>query len=184
MEMRTRTEATADDLARVPENGKAELVDGRLVLMSPAGGFHGNASLKIVMSLYEYSRRTGVGHALGDNVGFLVTLPHRKSFCPDAAFFLGPLKKGFLDGPPVFAVEVRSDSDESPKGHRAMADKRRDYFDAGTLVVWDVDLFGEIVVRSYRAEAPDKPETYLRGQLANAEPAVPGWWMPVDDLLS
>jgi Uma2 family endonuclease len=184
MEMRTRTEATADDLARVPENGKAELVDGRLVLMSPAGGFHGNASLKIVMSLYEYSRRTGVGHALGDNVGFLVTLPHRKSFCPDAAFFLGPLKKGFLDGPPVFAVEVRSDSDESPKGHRAMADKRRDYLDAGTLVVWDVDLFGEIVVRSYRAEAPDKPDTYLRGQLAAAEPAVPGWWMPVDDLLS
>jgi hypothetical protein len=34
----------------------------------------------------------------------------------------------------------------------------------------------------YRAADPDKPTIYRRGQLAEAEPAVPGWTMPVEDL--
>lgn len=36
--MGTRAEATLDDLYNVPENGKAEIVDGKLRLMSPTGG--------------------------------------------------------------------------------------------------------------------------------------------------
>src|SRR5205809_3527026 len=55
-----------------------------------------------------------------------------------------------------------------------------DYFAAGTLVVWDVDLLGADVVRVYRAR--ERPTVYRRGDVAEAEPAVPGWSMPVDDL--
>ncbi len=65
-----------------------------------------------------------------------------------------------------------------------MAQKRADYFAAGTIVVWDVDLLAEDVVRVYRAEAPDTPTPYRRGEVADAEPAVPGWSMPVDDLFA
>ena len=42
--MSAKTEATIDDLYRVPENGKAELVNGELVLMSPTGGVPGRAA--------------------------------------------------------------------------------------------------------------------------------------------
>ena len=63
-----------------------------------------------------------------------------------------------------------------------MAQKRADYFAAGTLVVWDVDLDSEDVVRVYRAAAPSDPTVYQRGQLAEAAPALPGWTMPVDKL--
>jgi hypothetical protein len=35
-----------------------------------------------------------------------------------------------------------------------MAAKRADYFAAGTLVVWDVDVLREQVVRVYRAVFP------------------------------
>jgi Uma2 family endonuclease len=63
-----------------------------------------------------------------------------------------------------------------------MSEKRRDYFVAGTLVVWDVDLLSEDVVRVFRASDPQNPKIYRRGELAEAEPAVPGWKMPVDDL--
>ena len=49
--MTTRTEATIDDLYRVPENGKAELVNGELVLMSPTGGVPGRAAGEIYVSL-------------------------------------------------------------------------------------------------------------------------------------
>ena len=180
--MRAKHEATIEDLYRVPEHGKAELVKGELRLMSPSGGLHGYAAAEIFVSLREYARRTRRGYALGDNVGFLVNLPHRKSFSPDAAFYTGELRMKFLEGAPVFAVEVRSEEDYGPSAEREMAEKRADYFAAGTLVVWDVDLKSEEAVRVYRASQPDQPTTYRRGATAEAEPAVPGWTMPVDDL--
>jgi hypothetical protein len=37
-------------------------------------------------------------------------------------------------------------------------------------------------VRVYRAANPEAPTRYYRGEIAEAEPAVPGWKMPVDDL--
>lgn len=177
--MRAR-EATLDDLAREP--GKAELVNGRVVQMSPTGGLPGYAAREIVVSLREYSRRTRRGQAIPDNVGFVVRLPHRRTFSPDAAFYTGELTMGFLDGPPIFAVEVRSEGDCGPAAEREIAAKRADYFAAGTEVVWDVDLLAADVVRVYRASAPDRPSVYQRGEVAEAEPAVPGWSMPVDDL--
>jgi len=36
--MSTKIKATIDDLYRVPENGKPEIANGELVLMSPTGG--------------------------------------------------------------------------------------------------------------------------------------------------
>jgi Uma2 family endonuclease len=177
--MRTR-EATLEDLAREP--GKAELVNGRIVRMSPTGGLPGYAGREIVVSLREYSRRTGTGHAIPNSVAFTVNLPHRRSFSPDAAYYVGELGMGFLAGAPRFAVDVRSESDYGPAAERRLIRKRADYFAAGTLAVWDVDLLGADVVRVHRADAPERPTVYRRGDLAEAEPAVPGWSMPVDDL--
>jgi Uma2 family endonuclease len=173
-------EATVEDLYREP--GKAELVDGKLVVMTPGGGTHGYAALEIVARLREHGKRTGTGAAVGDNVGFLVDLPNRRSFCPDAAYWTGgsPTEK-FFEGAPVFAVEVRSPEDYGASAERRLAAKRADYFAAGTLVVWDVDLRGGCV-NVYRAARPDAPDVSRRGEQADAEPAVPGWSMPVDDL--
>jgi Uma2 family endonuclease len=181
--MGRRREATVDDLYRIGEDVKAELVNGELMVMTPAGGLHGYAGAQICASLVDYSRRTSRGIALPDNVGFLVNLPHRRSFSPDAAFWTGgPLTADFIDGAPVFAVEVRSKDDYGPTAERAMAAKRADYFAAGTLVVWDVDLFGDDTVHVYRATDPETAMSYRRGAHAEAEPAVPGWSLPVDDL--
>ncbi|HSC29859.1 MAG TPA: Uma2 family endonuclease [Vicinamibacterales bacterium] len=172
--------ATIDDLYRVP--GKAELVNGQVVVMSPGGGTHGYAAGEIFASLREHARRTRQGVAISDNVGFIVDLPHRRSFSPDAAFWTGaPLSEKFLDGAPIFAAEVRSPEDYGSSAERALAAKRGDYFTAGTLVVWDVDL-RDGVVRVYRAGEPDAPTTYRRDERAEAEPAVSGWSMPVADL--
>ena len=140
-------EATIEDLYRV--DGKAELVGGELVLMSPTGGIPGFAGGEIFASLREYGRRTKAGYALPDNVGFLVRLPSRRSFSPDAAFTTqAPLTGKFIDGAPVFAAEVRSEDDDGPAAERAMAAKRADYFAAGTMVVWDVDVLREQLNRS------------------------------------
>uniref|UniRef100_B8HJZ8 Putative restriction endonuclease domain-containing protein n=1 Tax=Cyanothece sp. (strain PCC 7425 / ATCC 29141) TaxID=395961 RepID=B8HJZ8_CYAP4 len=105
----------------------------------------------------------------------LYDLPDRQSFSPDAAFYTGP-RTGmrFFEGAPVFAVEVRSEGDYGPKAEAQIAAKRADYFAAGTLVVWDVDLLSEEVVKVYRASNPENPTIYRRGDIAEAEPAVPG----------
>jgi Uma2 family endonuclease len=179
--MSTRTRATIEDLYKV--EGKAELVNGELVEMPPAGDDPGYASGEIFASLREYVRRVKRGRAFGDGVGFRVTLPHRGAFSPDAAYHTGP-RTGmrFREGAPTFAVEVRSENDYGPVAERAMQEKRADYFACGTLVVWDVDLLSEDVIKSYKASDPETPVVFRRGDTADAEPAVPGWRMPVDNL--
>jgi Uma2 family endonuclease len=164
--------------------GKAEIVDGRIVRMSPTGFDPGNAALAISVSLRAFIKASrAAGFAFGNNVGFLTDLPHRKSFCPDAAYYTGPeTGMKFASRAPDFAAEVRSEGDYGPRAEREMAKKRDDYFAAGTKVVWDVDLQDEEVVRVYRAASPEAPTVYRRGEMAEAEPAVPGWTMPVDEL--
>lgn len=144
--MAVQTRATVAALVRVPENGKAELVNGELVSMSPTGAIPGRAGGKIYRSLADYGDRTGRGYAY-----------------PDAAFSLGPdpgMK--FPVGAPVFAVEVRSEGDDRPQVEAEMRDKRADYFAVGAQVVWDVDLLSPDVVRSYPAPNPDTPAATFR----------------------
>jgi Uma2 family endonuclease len=178
----TKPRATIEDLYRVP--GKAELVNGEIVHMPPTGEEPGYAGDGITVSLWNYAKETGKGRAVGDNKAFRVNLPNRGTFSPDAAFHIGP-RTGmkFSEGAPVFAVEVRSEGDYGPKAEQEIAQKRADYFAAGTLVVWDVDLLApDCVVKVYRASDPNNPKGYRRGETAEAEPAVPGWRMPVDEL--
>jgi len=177
-----RAGATIAELHRAP--GKAELVNGEIVVMSPASAGHGRWSGRIFHSLLEYEQRTGQGYAFPDNVGFIVDLPHRQSFSPDAAYFFGPInEQEFVDGAPAFAAEVRSPEDFGPIAEQALAAKRADYFAAGTQVVWDVDMIRDKVVRVYRAASPTEPSVYGAHDVAEAEPALPGWTMPVAELL-
>jgi Uma2 family endonuclease len=180
----TQTAATLDDLYRV--KGKAELISGRIVPLMPTGRRPSRVAFRIVRSLDDHATATGQGEAFGDNTGFAVKmLPSgRESFAPDAAYFLGPFPPNsmrFLVGAPNFAVEVRSENDYGPAAEAALADKRSDYFEAGTAVVWDVDPVNDRVFK-YRADDPLHPEVFVRGQEADALPAVPSWRMSVDEI--
>jgi Uma2 family endonuclease len=179
--MSTKTRATIEDLYKV--EGKAELVNGEIVHMAPTGSRPGRAGGKIYRRLADYEDRVGGGTAFPDNVGFRVNLPHQESFSPDVAWYTGPdTGMRFCEGAPVFAVEMRNEYDYGPRAERAMKDKRTDYFACGTLVVWDVDLQSEEVIKSYKASDPENPVIFRHSEIADAEPAVPGWRMAVDEL--
>ena len=165
------------------------------------------AGFEIAVSLRQMKGKTP-GRAYPDNAGFLVGLPNRRSFSPDAAWYTGPSTgMKFLEGAPIFAAEVRSEDDYgpvsvpravatgspevkirsddcSPSDERAIAAKCADYFAAGTLVIWDVDLLSPDVIKSYTPEDPGTPKIFRRGDIADAELAVPGWRIPVDELFS
>jgi Uma2 family endonuclease len=181
--MTTKARATIEDLYNVPENAKAEIVSGEIVLMSPTGGDPGYAADEVFVSLREFGRQTKMGRAVGDNKAFRVSLPNRDSFSPDAAFYVGPNPHmKFYEGAPIFAVEVRSENDYGLKAEKRIAEKRADYLAAGTLVLWDVDLLSPSVIKSYSSDDPDNPKIFRRGEIADAEPALPGWRFPVDNL--
>jgi Uma2 family endonuclease len=178
----TTRRATLDDLAKV--DGKAELVDGRIVHQKATGYGPNRAASRIACSLDDRAEMTGRGVAFTHNLIFAIPeLPSgRESFSPDASFYDGPLpanRMRFVQGPPTLAVEVRSESDYGETAEKSMAAKRTDYFLAGTVVVWDVDLLSRSV-RKYRADSPEQPIVFSPGEQADAEPAVPGWRMPVD----
>jgi Uma2 family endonuclease len=178
--------ATIEDLLR--EEGKAELIDGRIVRFMASGDLPSSVALEIAVSLRAYAKATGKGRAYADGIGYVVPeLPSgRESFSPDASYYVGPRpanRMRFLEGAPAVAVEVRSENDYGPAAEAEMAAKRADYFAAGTPVVWDVDPLAETVT-VYRASEPNQPVIYARGDTAEAEPGAPGWRMPVDDMFA
>jgi len=177
--------ATLADLARA--EGKAELVGGRVVHLVPTGIRPNEIAGNVYVSLRDYARKGGRGKAFTDNIGYTVPmLPSgRESFLPDASIYLGALPANlmrFVEGPATFAVEVRSENDYGAAAEAEMAAKRDDYFQAGTQVVWDVDPLAETIT-CYRANDPN-PVVFRRGAIADAEPAVPGWRVPVDEVFA
>ncbi len=178
----TAVDPLVEELMRT--EGKAEIVGGKVVKLMSTGRFPGRVAAKILLSLMIYEE-SNEGFAFGDNVGFLCDLPNRRSFSPDAAFYIGEGEendRGFLPEPPIFAVEVRSENDYGRRAEAAITQKIRDYFAAGTLVVWDVDLRNEDVIAKFTAPDADNPQIFRRGDTADAGAAVPNWTIAVDAL--
>jgi Uma2 family endonuclease len=177
--------ATLEDLYRV--EGKAELIGGRIVEFMASGVDPSLIALEIAILLRAFAQQCGIGVAFGDGIGFAMRPPlssGRESFSPDASYYVGPLPQNrmrFIEGAPVFAVEVRSEDDYGPAAEVEMAAKRADYFEAGTQIVWDVDPVARTIA-AYHAHSLQQPVTFASGQIADAEPAVPGWKVAVDDV--
>jgi Uma2 family endonuclease len=184
----TRRAATLDDLLKV--EGKAELIAGRIVHFMASGALPSSVAFEIAVGLREYARREKRGKAFADGIGYALPTPlagsGRESFSPDASFYDGQLPLNpmrFIDGVPLLAVEVRSENDYGPKAEREMAEKREDYALAGTQVIWDVDPVAESIAK-YDATNLAAPTIFHRGEVADAEPALPGWRLNVDDVFA
>ena len=180
--------ATFDDLMRT--EGRAELIGGKIVKLTASGDAPSGIGFEIALSLRDYAKARGVGIARADGTGYALPSPlpvrGRESFQPDASYFTGarPVNKMRCFGDaPAFAVEVRSENDYGRAAERDMAEKQADYFAAGTLVVWDVDPMASTIA-VYRKETPEQPMIYRRGDIAEAEPAAPGWRMAVDGVFA
>ena len=172
-----------DELYKLVENRKAEIINGKIIEMAPTGFLPGRVAGQIYNSLKQYEKQYRTGYAIPDNVGFIVNLPNRTSFSPDAAYYVGKATgMKFLEGAPIFAVEVRSENDYGVAEEEKMKQKRADYFASGTRVVWDVDLLSVNTIYKYCYDAPDSPIIFRRGEIADAEPALPSWRISIDEL--
>jgi Uma2 family endonuclease len=183
----TEAHATLDDLFKV--EGKAELIGGRIVHFMASGYDPSLIAFEIAVSLRVHAANRGVGKAFADGIGYAIIPPlanGRQSFSPDASYYTGPPPSNrmrFIEGSPTFAVEVRSENDYGDAAEAEMEAKRADYFEAGTLVVWDVDPEAKTIA-SYRDDPSNPVAVYGPGQVADAGPAVLGWQLVVDDLFA
>ena len=122
--MTTRTLVTAEELLRMPDDGKRyELIEGELIEMAPAGGRHGNIGVRIVGFLFQYIYKTNLGELFGADTGFFLQRDPDTVRAPDAAFIamerIPPdgIPTGFVDTIPDLIVEVVSPSDRAGQVH-------------------------------------------------------------------
>lgn len=122
-----------------PEGGKVELVDGRLVVMSPVGKQHGILAVRIGSALEEFVDANALG-IIGVEIGFHLPLEGLRVRAPDVCFIAGEPESfdetddGFVRGAPTLAVEVTSPDDRDSD----VAEKVAEYLRAGTPRVWIV----------------------------------------------
>ena len=137
--MATRTLVTADELLRMPDDGRRyELIEGELIEMAPAGGRHGNIGVRIVGFLFQYIYKTNLGELFGADTGFFLQRDPDTVRAPDAAFIamerIPPdgIPSGFIDTIPDLVVEVVSPSDRAGQ----VQAKIEQWIEHGVKLVW------------------------------------------------
>ena len=165
------TETMFDEM--VDEDTRAELLDGVMMVHSPATVQHDHVSgfLRALMSCYADEKHLGL--VLGPDA--LVHLATCRKLAPDVFFVRQervptPLPKEF-EGTPDVVVEVLSPSNRSDD----LSDKRRAYHDAGVHEIWFVDTEKRQVIIDYR-QAQDYVEEVVREDTISST-ALTGFWI-------
>jgi Uma2 family endonuclease len=172
---------TAEELEKLPEDEfKYELVAGRLIRMSPVGYLHGKIALQFAALLVRYLEGRDLGTAVIE-VGFRLASNPDTVRAPDVAFIrrdrIPPVDpKGFWQGPPDLAVEVRSPEDRPSE----IREKVEEYLLRGVTLVLVVDPDSKSIV-AYRRLSP--PVALRAGDdLLEFDDIVPGFRCRVRDI--
>ncbi len=159
---------TAEDvLASEYESG--ELWDGVFVVCEPSGGWAGAVEGRLAAQLAQ-SNEWRAGWSFGASQGYVVTRNPDRVLAPDLSFVsrsrLPTLpERGFIEGPPEFAVEVRSPSES----WIATVEKGGIWIGHGVRVVWCVDPGTHRIVVM---RAGEEPKEQRPGGKASAQPVL------------
>ncbi len=128
---------TGKDLFALGDIGRAELVKGELVRMTPTGHPHGHYEVNFVLSLGAFVRQHKLGRVLSGEVGLYTRRNPDTVRGADVAFISNERlaqvqSQSYLDVAPELIVEVISPDDR----WYDITDKLAEYFDVGVQVVW------------------------------------------------
>lgn len=147
--------ATAEDLERLPDDDhRYELVDGRIIRMSPVGYQHGLVVTRLIFLLMQHLQDAPDGDVMTE-VGFKLASAPDTVRAPDIAFVrrergAGAEHRGYYGGAPDLAIEVLSPDDTPSTMHRKVSD----YLRAGARLVVVVDPRERTVTSHARDAAP------------------------------
>lgn len=133
---------TAEELLQLPEDGwRYELVDGRLVRMSPTGGDHGLVAMPLLAAVYRFVEERHLGTVLPGETGFWISSPGAPDtvLAPDLAFISAERQSAaHVPGFPRLAPDLVAEIVSPSQGHAEMAAKARRWLEAGVRLVWMV----------------------------------------------
>ncbi len=178
----TRTLMTAEELLRLPDDGRRyELVAGELIEMAPAGGEHGYVAGQVIHWLGSFRGTAGIKGALfAPGTGFLLARDPDTVRAPDVAY-VGPERlvqarvAGYPELAPDLVVEVISPGDTAEEVHERVME----WLGAGARLVWA--LYPR--PRSVVAHRPGGEARVLQADdTLDAEPVLPGFSCRVAEL--
>lgn len=179
--MATTQQMTAEDLARIEEPGRYDLIRGEIIYMPPAGGDHGEYGNNIGGFVWMYVRQHRLGKTFNSETGFLLSRDPDTVLVPDSAFVSTerlPAKadrRGFMPVAPDLAVEVVSPSDRDAR----VTQKAITYLEAGTRFVWVVYPDLQIV----KVYTPDLNARILRADdILDGGDVLPGFELQVAEI--
>jgi Uma2 family endonuclease len=131
---------TGEELLALGDIGPCELIDGRVVRMSPTGTEHAVIEFTLGAALQEFVSARQLGRVVGGEVGIYTRRNPDRVRGADVAFISKtrmPQKPmaGFLTIAPELAVEIVSPSDTWPD----IRQKVKEYFAIGVERVWVID---------------------------------------------
>jgi Uma2 family endonuclease len=146
---------TAEELERFPRDDRRyELVQGRLVAMTPVSYLHGRTVMRFGSMLERYARERGLGDVLTE-VGVVLNQNPDTVFAPDIAFIRrervpAVTPRGFWRGAADLAVEVLSPEDRLGE----VRNKVSEYLRRGTSLVLIIDPEQRTVSKWAQASTP------------------------------
>ena len=172
---------TGDELARMPDHELTELIDGRIVRLSPTNHEHGRIEANVSAVLRGFVRAQNLGLVMTGEVGiFTRRHPDRVRgadvvFISHAQYDRRTKTRAFLDVAPELVVEIlspeRPDTDQ----------KVLEYLAIGVRLVLVVDPPG----RTISAHRPNEvARLYNEPEAVSCADALPGFSLPVAEVFA
>jgi Uma2 family endonuclease len=167
------TEEMFDEL--VDEDTRAELIDGVMVVHSPASMLHDDVTVFLRSMMRYYADKKKLGKVLGADS--LVHLATCRKFAADMYFLEQkrvprPLPKEY-EGTPDFVAEVLSPSNRDDD----LEDKRPAYREAGVKEIWLIDPDGQEMIVDRRRGKRYTSKTVQAGRVTST--VLSGFWIDV-----
>jgi Uma2 family endonuclease len=130
---------TVEEFAALPDDGRFyELVDGRMIEVTPVDPGHSFISARIARLLDSFVDDSGSGRVSVEQAGYVLSTDPPVVRAPDVAFIrsdrLDRRVGAFIEGAPDLVVEVMSPSDSAVE----LSEKIDAYFAAGARLLWVV----------------------------------------------
>jgi Uma2 family endonuclease len=169
-------EATEDDLFKTPR--LCELIDGVLVEKA-MGWYESRLAAALIGILDSFLTKSPLGIVLGE--GGLMRVDPGQVRAPDVAFYSWAhfpgrlLPKGqILNLVPDLAVEILSPTNTKMEMER----KRREYFEGGSRLVWEVSAADRLV---HVYPSPEEKTTVDENGILNGGTVLPGFTLSVSE---
>lgn len=172
---------TGEDLLAMGDIGRCELIDGRIVRMSPTGGEHGIVETKLGRHLDTFVEAQKLGRVMVGEVGIYIRRNPDRVRGADVAFIsnerLPERPKGYLEVAPDLVVEIMSPADR----WQEVREKLDEYFSIGVRWVWIVEPENRAVL-VYRSST--EMQVFGEEDILKGEGVLEGLEMPVASLFA